>query len=119
LDIIKSIKTNSNSPTQNPPTPLIRGAEIFTTQSSLSNYYGDIDISTSVVSRGLPTPVPGQHMGMGKKMLIKCEDIIKSKYPTVKKIAVISGVGARDYYRSRGYELQGEYMVKDIDTMSI
>jgi elongator complex protein 3 len=34
--------------------------------------------------------VPGQHMGMGKKMLQKCEDIIIQKYPTVKKIAVIS-----------------------------
>ena len=56
---------------------------------------------------------------MGKKMLAKCEDIIKSKYPTVKKITVISGVGARDYYRSRGYELSSEYMVKHVDTTSI
>ena len=63
--------------------------------------------------------VAGQHMGMGKKMLAKCEDIIKSKYPTVKKITVISGVGARDYYRSRGYELSSEYMVKHVDTTSI
>jgi histone acetyltransferase (RNA polymerase elongator complex component) len=29
-------------------------------------------------------------MGMGKKMLEKCEDIVREKYRTVKKIAVIS-----------------------------
>ena len=28
------------------------------------------------------------------------------------KIAVISGVGTRNYYRKLGYELEGPYMVK-------
>ncbi len=60
--------------------------------------------------------VAGQHMGMGKKMLQKCEDIIKQKYPSVKKIAVISWVGAREYYLSRGYELSSEYMTKYVDS---
>ncbi len=59
--------------------------------------------------------VAGQHMWMGKKMLQKCEEIIKQKYPTVNKIAIISWVGAREYYRTRGYKLQSEYMVKNID----
>jgi histone acetyltransferase (RNA polymerase elongator complex component) len=54
-------------------------------------------------------------MGMGKKMLAKCEDIVREKYKTVKKIAVISWVGARWYYRDRGYELRDEYMMKEID----
>lgn len=30
------------------------------------------------------------------------------------KIAVISGVGTRDYYRKLGYELEGPYMVKSL-----
>lgn len=30
------------------------------------------------------------------------------------KIAVISGVGTRHYYRKLGYELEGPYMVKNI-----
>lgn len=59
--------------------------------------------------------VAGQHMWMGKQMLAKCEEIIKEWYPTVKKIAVISWIGARQYYRSRGYTLSSEYMVKNID----
>ena len=30
------------------------------------------------------------------------------------RLAVISGVGTRDYYRRLGYHLDGVYMVKDI-----
>ena len=30
------------------------------------------------------------------------------------KIAVISGVGTRNYYRKLGYELEGVYMVKSL-----
>ena len=30
-----------------------------------------------------------------------------------KKIAVISGIGVRGYYRKLGYRLQGTYMVKN------
>jgi elongator complex protein 3 len=31
-----------------------------------------------------------------------------------KKISVISGVGVREYYRNLGYELEDNYMVKDL-----
>ena len=31
-----------------------------------------------------------------------------------KKIAVISGVGTRHYYRKLGYELEGPYMVESL-----
>ncbi len=47
-------------------------------------------------------------------MIEKCEDIIRQEYKNVNKIAVISGVGAREYYRNRGYNEQNEYMIKDI-----
>jgi elongator complex protein 3 len=52
-----------------------------------------------------------QHRGLGKKLLNEAEKIVKES--GIKKIAVISGVGARDYYRKFGYELTGTYMVKD------
>ena len=32
-----------------------------------------------------------------------------------KKLAVISGIGVRDYYRKLGYKLEGAYMVKYFD----
>lgn len=31
------------------------------------------------------------------------------------KLAVISGVGTRHYYRKLGYELEGTYMVKKLE----
>ncbi|MBB1554469.1 tRNA uridine(34) 5-carboxymethylaminomethyl modification radical SAM/GNAT enzyme Elp3 [Candidatus Gracilibacteria bacterium] len=54
----------------------------------------------------------GQHQGFGKKMIAEAERIIHEKYPSIEKMAVISGVGVRGYYEKRGYALDGEYMVK-------
>ncbi len=56
----------------------------------------------------------GQHQWFGKKMLETCEKIVEKNYPNIKKIAVISGVGAREYYKKRGYSQEDEYMVKYI-----
>ncbi|MFH0854452.1 MAG: tRNA uridine(34) 5-carboxymethylaminomethyl modification radical SAM/GNAT enzyme Elp3 [bacterium] len=51
-----------------------------------------------------------QHIGFGKKLIKKAEVIAqKNGY---KKIAVISGVGARGYYRKLGYRLKNTYMIK-------
>ena len=54
-----------------------------------------------------------QHIGLGKKLLIEAEKIAKKEF-SLKKIAVISGVGVRDYYRKAGYKLKDTYMVKDL-----
>ncbi|MCF7835754.1 MAG: tRNA uridine(34) 5-carboxymethylaminomethyl modification radical SAM/GNAT enzyme Elp3 [Candidatus Marinimicrobia bacterium] len=51
-----------------------------------------------------------QHIGLGKKLLKEAEKMAKNKGFT--KISVISGVGARDYYRKQGYRLRETYMVK-------
>jgi elongator complex protein 3 len=53
-----------------------------------------------------------QHAGYGKKLIAKAEEVAKKA--GYKKIAVISGVGVRDYYRKLGYNLIGEYMVKEL-----
>jgi elongator complex protein 3 len=54
-----------------------------------------------------------QHLGIGKLLLKKAEEIsIRNGFS---KIAVISGIGVRDYYRKRGYTLVGTYMVKKIN----
>jgi len=47
---------------------------------------------------------------MGRQLMSKAEEIaLKEGYP---HLAVISAIGTRDYYRQLGYRLQGEYMVK-------
>jgi histone acetyltransferase (RNA polymerase elongator complex component) len=34
---------------------------------------------------------------------------------TAKKMAVISGIGVREYYKKQKYSLSGAYMIKDIE----
>ncbi len=53
---------------------------------------------------------PVQHMGYGSLLLEKAEEI--SRENGFAKMAVISGVGVREYYRKRGYRLEGPYMCK-------
>ena len=53
-----------------------------------------------------------QHKGWGTKLLAKAEEIAKEK--GFKKMAIISGVGVREYYRKFGYVLEGLYMTKEL-----
>jgi elongator complex protein 3 len=54
-----------------------------------------------------------QHIGLGKKLMLEAKRIAKDEFG-LRKIAVISGVGVRDYYRKLGYKLKGTYMLKDL-----
>jgi len=51
-----------------------------------------------------------QHVGFGRRLLAEAEKIARDA--GYKKLAVISGVGVREYYRKLGYVLEGTYMVK-------
>ncbi|MBI4117659.1 MAG: tRNA uridine(34) 5-carboxymethylaminomethyl modification radical SAM/GNAT enzyme Elp3 [Parcubacteria group bacterium] len=53
-----------------------------------------------------------QHRGLGKKLLRRAEAIAQKK--GYEKIAVIAGIGSREYYKKLGYRLSGTYMVKGI-----
>lgn len=52
-----------------------------------------------------------QHQGLGKKLVREAEKIALKEF-RIKKIAVISSVGVRGYFRKLGYKLQNTYMVK-------
>ena len=54
-----------------------------------------------------------QHIGLGKKLITEAEKITQKEF-NLKKIAVISGVGVRGYYRKLGYKLEDEYMTKKL-----
>lgn len=53
-----------------------------------------------------------QHLGFGKKLIEKAEEIAKEN--GYKKMAVIAGVWVRQYYEKRWYHLEWEYMVKEL-----
>lgn len=53
-----------------------------------------------------------QHQNLGLKLLQNAEIIAKNE--GFKEISVISGIGARPYYRKFGYKLKNTYMVKNL-----
>ncbi len=53
-----------------------------------------------------------QHQGLGKKLMAAAEKLARQNGQ--KKIAVIAGVGVRNYYRKLGYKLVDTYMIKAI-----
>ena len=53
-----------------------------------------------------------QHIGFGKKLIAKAEKIAKKA--GYKKLAVISSIGTREYYKKIGYKREGTYMVKKL-----
>jgi elongator complex protein 3 len=53
-----------------------------------------------------------QHRSYGGLLLGKAEEISRSE--GFRRIAVLSGIGVRPYYRQRGYERRGPYMVKEL-----
>ena len=54
-----------------------------------------------------------QHRGFGKKLIKEAEKIVKKEFG-LKKIAVISGIGVRNYFSKLKYELRETYMIKKI-----
>lgn len=56
-----------------------------------------------------------QHQGYGVLLMENAERIAIKEHQS-DKIAVISGVGTRQYYRKLGYHLEGPYMVKSLKT---
>lgn len=63
---------------------------------------------------GTKTSFSPQHHGLGKKLMAEAEKIIRQEFPALKRLAVISGVGVREYYRHLGYSLVDTYMVKEL-----
>lgn len=51
-----------------------------------------------------------QHRGYGKELIEKAEEIASEA--GYGKLSIISGIGAREYYRKLGYTLEGMYMSK-------
>jgi len=52
-----------------------------------------------------------QHRGLGESLLREAERIARTEFHA-DELSILSGVGAREYYRSFGYNLENTYMVK-------
>ncbi len=54
----------------------------------------------------------GQHTGFGERLLSRAEEICIDQGK--EELLIISGIGARNYYRKFGYERKGPYMAKKL-----
>ena len=54
-----------------------------------------------------------QHQGIGKKLMMKAEEIAATDLSS-NKLCVISAVGTREYYRKLNYKNNGPYMAKEL-----
>ncbi|XP_036898115.1 elongator complex protein 3 [Sturnira hondurensis] len=73
----------------------------------------ELHVYGSVVPVSSRDPAKFQHQGFGMLLMEEAERIAREEHGSG-KIAVISGVGTRNYYRKIGYRLQGPYMVKTL-----
>ncbi|KAI5619968.1 elongator complex protein 3 [Silurus asotus] len=74
----------------------------------------ELHVYGSVVPISSRDPSKFQHQGFGMMLMEEAERIARDEHGSG-KLAVISGVGTRNYYRKLGYELEGPYMVKRLD----
>lgn len=97
---------NSETPAVSDYIPILRHAALI---RELHTYGQLMPLTTA---HRLPSTAV-QHTGLGKRLMVEAEKIVK-KETGLKRVAVISGVGARQYYRRLGYGLKDEYMVKEM-----
>lgn len=63
------------------------------------------------VSLGERVERAAQHHGLGERLIREAERIAREEFGA-DRMSVLSGVGAREYYHSLGYILEGDYMGK-------
>jgi elongator complex protein 3 len=57
-----------------------------------------------------------QHKGLGKALLREAEKIAVDEFAS-RRMLILSGTGAREYYRTEfGYSLEGDYVVKSLNS---
>ena len=83
--------------------------EIAGDSGVLSSIVRELHVYGQEAGIGEAAPSKLQHKGLGRKLLWEAEEITRKEFG-LSKIAVISGPGARGYYRKFGYSLDGPYM---------
>lgn len=73
----------------------------------------ELHVYGSIVPLGVsPEPAQRQHRKYGRDLLTQAEEIAAGE--GYQRIAVMSGIGVRPYYRRHGYERRGPYMIKEL-----
>ncbi len=75
----------------------------------------ELHVYGSAIPVGGSTREGTQHKGFGSKLLLAAEDVAADKFEC-RQVAIISGIGVREYYAARGYMRpnRSPYMLKAI-----
>ncbi|WP_405305128.1 tRNA uridine(34) 5-carboxymethylaminomethyl modification radical SAM/GNAT enzyme Elp3 [Methanobrevibacter sp.] len=72
----------------------------------------ELHVYGNMIKIGDKNPRIGQHTGFGERLLKEAENLAIDNGKD--EIAIISGIGSRNYYRKFGYEKVGPYMMKKL-----
>ena len=72
----------------------------------------ELHVYGNMIKIGDKNPKIGQHTGFGERLLKEAENIAQDNGKD--EVAIISGIGSRNYYRKFGYEKVGPYMIKKL-----
>ena len=72
----------------------------------------ELHVYGNMIQIGDKNPSIGQHTGFGERLLREAENLASDNGKD--EIAIISGIGSRNYYRKFGYERKGPYMAKKL-----
>ncbi len=78
-----------------------------------STFVRELHVFGPEVPVGEIRPEAAQHKGLGGRLLEEAEGIARKEFQS-RRVKVLSGIGARNYFREWGYRLDGVYMVKDL-----
>lgn len=72
----------------------------------------EVHVYGKQIAVGLKSSDEKQHTGWGSRLMLAAEKFANEA--GYKKMAVIAGIGTREYYKKKGYALKGTYMTKKI-----
>jgi elongator complex protein 3 len=73
----------------------------------------ELHVFGSELELGKHADMAAQHRGLGKALLAEAERIAAEEFGA-STVAILSGVGARQYYAEQGYGFKAGYMVKNL-----
>ena len=73
----------------------------------------ELHVFGKAISIGEQEEFSFQHQGIGKKLMMKAEEIASTELSS-NKLCVISAVGTREYYKKLNYKINGPYMAKEL-----
>lgn len=94
------------------PSQALKGEKHFIKELEGAAIIREVHTYGAQISIGKRSNSASQHAGLGRRLLEKAEE--QAKKDGFRKIAVIAGIGTRNYYRKWSYELEGTYMTKAI-----